>query len=134
MRLNKDFPKSPFEIIEPGLRWFPGTESLGEKGIEKLLPPLVTKIRKEVYEWRKEDYPNISDTTKSLLPYWFKTEHANGFQYFFAQRESVESVIYLYEYEQIRLQTELLKFDSSGVLVESMFEEPWLRLLFKQAT
>ena len=45
MGLNKDFPKSPFEIIEPGLRWFPGTESLGEKGREKLLPPLVTKIR-----------------------------------------------------------------------------------------
>ena len=58
----------------------------------------VNKIRKEVYEWRKAGYPNISEVTKSLLTYWFETEHPNGFQYYFAQRESVESIIYLYEW------------------------------------
>ena len=66
MGLHKQFPKNPFEIIEPDLRWFPGNDSLGEKGREKLLPPLVNKIRKEIYDWRKKGYPNISQTTKSL--------------------------------------------------------------------
>ena len=71
MGLNKNFPKSPFNIINPDVRWFPGDESLGDKGREKLLAPLVTKIRQEVFEWRKKNYSNISDTSKSLLEYWF---------------------------------------------------------------
>ena len=110
------------------------SDILGTKGREKLIPPLISKIRKEVHEWRKKGYPNIFDVTRYLLTYWFETEHSNGFQYYFAQRESVESVIYLYEHQKIRNQSELLKFDSSGVLVDSMFEEPWLRLVIKQAT
>jgi len=133
MGLDKNFPRQPYKVIDPDVRWYPGSD-IGEKGREKLLPPLVNKIRKEVNEWRKAGYPNISEVTKSLLTYWFKTEHPNGFQYYFAQRESVESIIYLYEHEKIRNPSELLKYDSSGVMVESMFEETWLRLVIKQAT
>jgi type III restriction enzyme len=134
MGLSKEFPKNPYKLLEPDLRWFPGSEALGDKGREKLLPPLVNKIRKEVYEWRKKGYPNITSTTKSLLNYWFNTEHENGFQYYFAQRESVETIIYLYENQKLRNPSELLKYDSSNVLVDSMFEESWLRLVIKQAT
>ena len=134
MGLDKNFPKNPFKLIKPDLRWFPGSDMLGEKGREKLLPPLVNKIRKEVSEWRKKGYPNITKTTKILLNYWFNTEHPEGFQYYFAQRESVETIIYLYENQNIRTPSELLKYDSSGVLVDSMFEESWLRLVIKQAT
>ena len=134
MGLNKNFPKNPFKLIETTLRWFPGNDALGDKGREKLLPPLVNNIRKDVFNWRKDGYPGISDTSKSLLNYWFNTEHANGFQYYFAQRESVETIIYLYENQNIRSPSELLKYDSSGVLVDSMFEETWLRLVIKQAT
>ena len=134
MGLDKNFPRHPHVIIDPEVRWYPGIDAIGEKGREKLLPPLVNKIRKEVYKWRDEGYPNISEVSKSLLTYWFKTDHPNGFQYYFAQRESVESIIYLYEHEQIRNPSELLKYDSSGVVVDSMFEETWLRLVIKQAT
>lgn len=134
MGLDKNFPRHPHSIISPDVRWYPGSDEIGEKGREKLLPPLVNKIRKEVYDWREAGYPNISEATQSLLTYWFKTDHPSGFQYYFAQRESVESIIYLYENEQIRNPSELLKYDSSGVLVDSMFEETWLRLVVKQAT
>lgn len=134
MALDKNFPKSPFEIINPNIRWYPGDENLGNIGREKLLPPLVTKIRNDVYEWRKKDYPKTTPTTKSLLNYWFNTEHSNNFKYYFAQREFVESIIFLYEHEKIRNASELLKYDSSGNLVDSMFEEDWLRLVIKQAT
>ena len=34
------------------------------------------------------------------------------------REESVESIIYLYEHEKIRSPSELLKYDSSGVLVD----------------
>ena len=134
MGLDKNFPRHPHEIIHPEVRWYPGSDAIGERGREKLLPPLVNKIRKEVYEWRDAGYPNISEVSQSLLTYWFKTEHPSGFKYYFAQRESVESIIYLYEHEQIRNPSELLKYDSSGVMVDSMFEETWLRLVVKQAT
>ncbi len=134
MGLNKNFPKSPFNIINPDVRWFPGDESLGDRAREKLLAPLVTKIRKEVFEWRKKNYPNVSSTSKSLLEYWFKTPHKNDFNYYFAQRESVETIIYLYEVAQIVNPTDLIKYDSSGVILPSMFEEQWLRLIIKQAT
>ena len=123
MGLDKNFPRHPHEIIHPEVRWYPGIDAIGERGREKLLPPLVNKIRKEVYEWRDAGYPNISEVSQSLLTYWFKTDHPKGFQYYFAQRESVESIIYLYEHEQIRNPSELLKYDSSGVMVDSMFEE-----------
>lgn len=134
MGLDKNFPRHPHAIISPDVRWYPGSDAIGEKGREKLLPPLVNKIRKEVYDWREAGYPNISEVSQSLLTYWFKTDHPSGFKYYFAQRESVESIIYLYEHEDIRNPSELLKYDSSGVLVDSMFEETWLRLVVKQAT
>ena len=99
MGLDKNFPRQPYKILDPEIRWFPGTETIGDKGRDKLLPPLVNKIRRDVHKWRNDDYPNISEVTKSLLTYWFKTEHTNGFQYYFAQRESVETIIYLFEHE-----------------------------------
>ena len=46
MGLDKNFPRYPHVIIEPEVRWYPGSDSVGEKGREKLLPPLVNKIRK----------------------------------------------------------------------------------------
>ena len=55
------FPKNPFKLIEPTLRWFPGNDALGDKGREKLLPPLVNNIRKDVFNWRKEFLINDID-------------------------------------------------------------------------
>ncbi len=134
MGLDKNFPREPYQIIEPNVRWYPGNDTLGSMGREKLLPPLVNKIRKSVNEWRKQGYPNITETSKSLLNYWFKTEHDNNFKYYFAQRESVETIIFLYENEKIRNSSDLLKYDSSAILVDNMFNESWLRLVLKQAT
>lgn len=34
MALHKKFPKSPYEILDPGIRWFPADEALREKGYE----------------------------------------------------------------------------------------------------
>ena len=32
MALHKDFPKSPYVILDPDMRWFPADESLREQG------------------------------------------------------------------------------------------------------
>lgn len=39
MALHKDFPQSPYVVLDPGVRWLPGD---GAASPEKLLPPLVT--------------------------------------------------------------------------------------------
>ena len=48
MALHPKFPKSPYEILDPAIRWFPADESLRETGYGKLLPPLVAELRKKV--------------------------------------------------------------------------------------
>ncbi len=142
MALHKDFPKSPYEIIDPSIRWFPADETLRDKGYEKLLPPLVDKIRREVKKWRDSNYDGASETSKALLKWWFKTEHpienSEGdislFKYYFAQREAVETIIYLYEIAKIEDKCDLLRFDSSGVISTGMFAETWRRFVVKMAT
>ncbi len=142
MAIHPNFPKSPYEIIKPELRWFPADEILREKGYDKLLPPLVAKLRKLVEEWRNSGYEGASSTSKALLQWWFKTNHpmqtSDGeeylFQYYFAQREAVETIVYLYEIVKIKDKYDLLRFDSSGILTPGMFAEDWRRFVIKMAT
>ena len=48
MALSKDFPKSPYEILDPAIRWSPADEDLRKEGYGKLLPPLVHILRSKV--------------------------------------------------------------------------------------
>ena len=142
MALHPKFPKSPYEILDPSLRWFPADEDLREKSYDKLLPPLVAKLRVKVKDWRASNYDGASSTSKSLLKWWFKLEHpiqdSNGstttFRYYFAQQEAVETIIYLYEIANIKDKYDLLRFDSSGAITTSMFTEDWKRFVIKMAT
>ena len=128
MGLKKDFPFSPFDILNPDLRWTPDPDMLSKKDFSGLSAPFVQKIRKDIYDWRLNGYKNISDTTRSLLKYWFETEHQNNFSYYFAQRESVETIIYLFEHESIKNTKQLLKYDSWGTLTESLIKDNWFIL------
>ena len=62
MALHKDFPKDPYAVLDPGIRWFPADEDLREKGFDKLIPPLVADLRKKVKEWRDKNYEGTSNT------------------------------------------------------------------------
>lgn len=142
MALHPDFPTDPYEVLHPDIRWYPGDEMLGSMGYAMLLPPLVYKVRKAVAEWRASGYVGASPTTTALLNYWFRAEHmmpqADGtvrpFQWYFAQREAVESTIWLYEVERARDPYALMKFDSSGRVSKGMFAEDWTRYVLKLAT
>lgn len=142
MAIHPSFPTSPYEILNPDYRWFPADETLRETSYEKLLPPLVSKIRKEVKAWRDNHYEGASKTSKALLSWWFHTEHilpkSDGnmfeFQYYFAQREAIETVIYLYEVVKVKDKYDLIRYDSSGAVSAGMFDEEWLRLVVKMAT
>ena len=142
MALHPDFPESPHAIIDPKVRWFPGDEAMGETVYGKLIPPLVHKIREQVRAWRDNGYRDAPETSRSLLNWWFNTPHllegAGGefseFQYYFAQREAMETVIYLYDVVGVKDKYDLMRFDSSGAISTGMFDETWRRLVLKMAT
>ncbi|PJI42550.1 DEAD/DEAH box helicase family protein [Ferrovibrio sp.] len=142
MALHPDFPIDPYAVLHPDIRWYPGDEMLGGMGYAMLLPPLVYKIRKAVAEWRASGYLGGSPTTVALLNHWFRAEHmmpqADGtvrpFQWYFAQREAVESALWLYEVERARDPYALMKFDSSSRVSKGMFAEDWTRYVLKLAT
>lgn len=142
MGLHKDFPSSPYEILDPQLRWFPADEALRDTGLEKLLPPLVASLRKEVKVWRDSGYFGASATSISLLNWWFKTPHlldkhdgaVHEFKYYFAQREAVETIIWLYDVNGVMSKHDMLKFDSTEYVSASLFDETWRRFVIKMAT
>src|SRR5450830_945451 len=142
MALHKDFPQSPHAILDPDIRWFPADEALRESSMEKLMPPLVAELRRKVKAFRDGGYVGAADTSKTLLNWWFKTPHllplADGtmaeFQYYFAQREALETIIYLYDVVGVQDKFDLMRFDSSGAVSSSMFDETWRRFVVKMAT
>ncbi|MFZ4777697.1 MAG: DEAD/DEAH box helicase family protein [Terrimicrobiaceae bacterium] len=142
MAIHPQLPASPYEPLIPEHRWFPADEALRSTAYDKLLPPLVAKVRKEIFQWRKRGYDGASSTSRSLLRWWFDTEHltegADGtlspMRYYFAQREAVETVIWLYEVRRARDKFDLLRFDASGAVSSGMFDEEWPRYVVKMAT
>ena len=142
MALHPSFPESPHAILDPAVRWFPADEALRENSMDKLMPPLVSELRKKVKEWRDSGYKGATDTSRYLLNWWFNNPHllpkADGtmyeFQYFFAQREAVETIIFLYDVAGVQDKYDLMRFDSSSLVTTGMFDETWRRFVVKMAT
>ncbi|MBZ0159186.1 DEAD/DEAH box helicase family protein [Candidatus Methylomirabilis sp.] len=142
MALHPEFPRSPYAALVPEQRWFPAAEELRSTAYEKLLPPLVATIRTEVAAWRAGGYTDASDTSRALLNWWFEREHlveqADGtlspFRYYFAQREAVETVIWLHDVRRVRDKFDLMRFSSLSEIKPSLFDEDWPRYVVKMAT
>ena len=142
MALPPDFPDSPHAVLDPEVRWLPTAETLCETRPDKLMPPLVAKLRREVKAFRDGDYAGASPTSRSLLRWWFREPHlleqADGrrkeFRYFFAQREAVETIVYLYDAAGVKNKYDLMRFDGSGAVSAGIFDETWRRFVVKMAT
>ena len=108
-----------------------------EKRIETSCP-LVPKIREEVEKWRDSDYSGASETTKTLLRFWFKEEHRindNSFKYYFCQREAIETLIYLFEVKKIRTLRDLIvSYDTEQKSAYNPHEDLFSKYCFKMAT
>ena len=135
MGLSKNFPSCPYSIPKSSSRWTPDKDDSEQK---KSLPPLVEQVRQEVEDWRNKGYPGLSRTTNALFEHWFETIHflsdGSDFRYFFSQRESVESIVYIYEIKKFRNLQDLLYFDRTKSINPIYRDETWLRLVCKQAT
>ncbi len=84
--------------------------SSADPGLFDITPQLrtaacVPAIREAVKEWREAGYPGITDTTRLLFRHWFGTDHRlkNGrpFQYHYAQKEALETLVYVWEVARV---------------------------------
>ncbi len=98
---------------------------------------LVNGVRAAVDAWRAQGYPGASATSKRLLSFWFDDEHRSEsglpFRFYFCQRESIETLIYLNEIHPTSSLADLLEFASHPILIEPG-ETRRQRLAFKMAT
>ena len=63
----------------------------------------VPKLREQVGVWRSSNYEGASETTKTLFRWWFLEAGgatAKSFRPYFAQREAIETIVYLLEFHQ----------------------------------
>jgi len=114
----------PFEILHPEQR-------------KKSQAYLVNKLRDAVFNWRNSEYPNVSKTTKRLLEFWFKEDHIvenKEFKFWFAQREAIETLIYVYEVMRKRKFAELMQDFGEGRVVYNPEIDQYPLYCFKMAT
>ena len=80
---------------------------------------LVNKLRTAVDQWRDGGYQGASDVSKRLMQFWFDEDHllkdGSVFRYWWAQRESLETLIYL---------TEVRGFQDIEPVIEEFGETP----------
>ena len=141
----KDGKARPIISLEQKLPEVPGRDPFApptqhlvkdDKGgyiVEKYRRPsktlLVDQIREEVDQWRDKNYQTpagISPTAQRLLEWWFdethRFENGEAFQYYFAQREAIETIIYLYEVKGYRdVADMILKYMDPKAYKEDLF-------------
>lgn len=131
MALPPDFPTSPHVVLDPAQRWLPDAPRLDGTANQLQLPPLVSELRLKVKEFRDSAYSSASATSRALLHWWFVEEQLlpdeagllTPFEYFFAQRKALETIIYLVDVVNAKGKEDLLRFDSSGELSANFFDE-----------
>jgi type III restriction enzyme len=106
--------------------------------------PCVPAIRSAVKEWvdsepRYSRPEGCTETSKVLLNFWFHSDHrlATGvkFEYNTAQREAMETIIYLYEVAKVyRQRTMLERYAVPSKPLELLQHDDFPRYCFKMAT
>lgn len=101
--------------------------------------PCVPAIRKAVDEWRDAGYKDITDTTRLLFNYWFKTDHRlpnkHPFIYHDSQKFSIETLVYLYEIAKVRRHKDLVEsFAGANQDLRLLRYDDFARYCIKMAT
>src|SRR5438445_8548987 len=73
----------------------------------------VPALREAVKAWKAGGYNGITETTRILLNYWFEADHklrtGRPFKYHHSQREAIETLVFVWEYEKVRTRKALLE-------------------------
>lgn len=103
--------------------------------------PAVPAIREAVWKWRDEGYQGATKTSRQLLNHWFLTDHklpsGSTFRYYDAQREALESIIYVFEVARTHSLADLYQRFIPAELAASIRMpqfDPFARVCTKMAT
>ena len=100
--------------------------------------PCVPAIREKVRAWRDGGYDGVTDTTRLLLNYWFRTDHRswNGqkFFYHYFQREAVETLVYLNQVAKVRRHKGLVETFATRSDLRLLQYDDFARYCVKMAT
>lgn len=100
--------------------------------------PCVPAIRLAVADWRDNKYRGASDTTKTLFNYWFSTDHrtpgGQSFQFYYSQREALETLAWLYEVEKVRTHRDLVERFAKVPGIHVLQYDDFARYAIKMAT
>ena len=98
----------------------------------------VPAIRKAVESWRASSYKGATSTSKILLNYWFSTDHrlpsGRPFRYYEAQRQAVETLIWLYEVAEVRRHRDLIERFAKATGLHVLQYDDFARYAVKMAT
>jgi type III restriction enzyme len=117
----------------------PPPEQLGLLNAQVKTAPCVPAVQQAVKEWRAGGYRGATETSRALLHYWFRTDHrlptGRAFQYHYAQRDAVETLVYLYEVARVRRHQDLLERFAVGTLGLRLLQyDDFARYCIKMAT
>jgi type III restriction enzyme len=101
--------------------------------------PCVPALRQKVGAWREGGYPGATETTKTLLNWWFAPDHQLAdksiFAYHNSQREAIETLIYVYEVAKARTRQGLLQeYACDGLEIRLPPEDDFPRYCTTMAT
>ena len=75
--------------------------------------PCVPALREAVLAWRAGGYKGTTETTRLLLNHWFNTDHRTKsrrpFTYHYSQRQAIETLVFVWEFEKVRSRKGLLE-------------------------
>ncbi len=97
---------------------------------------VVNLLRREVTVWREAKYPQTTRITRELLQFWFlNAERDMTLSLFFAQREAIETAIWLNEVaEKSNVGQHILRQLEEAQKVSAAAENNLPRIAFKMAT
>ena len=85
-----------------------------------------------------QKYKGATDTTKTLFNYWFATDHrlpdGRPFRYYHAQREAMETLVWLYEVEKVRRHRDLVERFANVPGIHVLQYDDFARYAIKMAT
>lgn len=90
-------------------------------------------------KWRAAGYPGATNTTRTLLNWWFASDHrlhdGRRFEYYRSQREPIETLIHVYEVARVRTRQQLPeKFARAGEQTSLPPDDDFARCCVKMAT
>lgn len=123
-------PSGSYEVVPKSV----GHGNVDESGTKENEKPYlnINKIRILVQEWRENEYPGVSITTKRLLTHWATSIDA-GKRPYFCQSDAVETVVYVLEADE-SICPEVIEIRNELKQTNKKWNEEIFRIAAKMAT